>query len=209
MKNIELFKELIDLDIFEEVYDILLNITKFIENRENEKALDKAFSLWEKHENVSKWFSSHFVRYNYKLWIGKKVFSYVDILDLNSKIIFKKDKDTYTWSSSKRYAMVTSESEKESVKGGYLIYTEANSDSVIFDIFELSKMAIKESDTTKLLEYGFSTYKIEKLTEVLEAINAHAFKEIIICDNTINSGTVTANWIKKDSKIKTQGNWKL
>jgi hypothetical protein len=41
MKKLEFFKELIDTDIFEEVYDVLVNLTKFIGDRENEKALDR------------------------------------------------------------------------------------------------------------------------------------------------------------------------
>lgn len=208
MKKLDFFKELIDTDIFEEVYDVLVNLTKFIGDRENEKALEKAFSLWEKHEKVNKWFSSHFVKYDYTLWIGKRVFNYEDILEVNSKVIFKKEKDAYTWSSSKKYACVTSESDKENVKGGYLLNTTADTESVIFDIFELSKMKIDDTDHKHLLEYGFSSYKIEKLTEIFEVIDSHAFKELVICNDTINSGVVSANWKKTADKIKKLGNWK-
>jgi hypothetical protein len=49
---------------------------------------------------------------------------------------------------------------------------------------------------------------IEKLTEIFEVIDAHAFKELVICNDTINSGVVSANWKKTADKIKKLGNWK-
>jgi hypothetical protein len=206
MNKLDAIKELDSMDILEEFVNCCLWVSKYIKDFKHDTALDKAYSIWEKHIGLRHWLRKHTLKSQYQLWIGKKVRASQKIPPKGGVVVFTKEKNAYTWSSSKRYAVSNTQTDNDRIKGSYLVRVYTTKDEVIFDVFGLSKFKLEDEDVTELIAAGFSPKKAKMLKEVLDDLAKDAFKEIVICNDIVNRGVVSAVWGKEGN---TEGNWRF
>lgn len=204
MDKIAVLQELNKYDVVEEFINSVLWISKYIKDFKNDNALDKAYGIWEKNMPLRSWLRKNTLKSQYQLWIGKDVKPSQKIPPKGATIVFTKEKNAYTWSSSKRYA-ISNIKKSEKSKGSYLIRVYTTKDEVLFDIYGLSKLQLNDEEVNKLIDSGFSSKKAKLLKDVLDDLCKDAFKEIVICNDVVNTGVVSAVW---DNTTKPEGNWR-
>lgn len=204
MDKIEIIKELDSMDVVEEFISCCKWLTKYVKDFKNMEALDKAYGIWEKNMPLRSWNRKNILKPQYQLWIGKKVRKSQSIPPKGSAVIFTKEKNAYTWSSSKKYA-VANATNGDTHKGSYLVRVYTTKDEVIFDIYGLTKLKLSDEDIVKLVESGFTQKRATYIKEVLDELTQDAFKEIVICNDVVNRGMVSAVWGKDGN---TDGNWR-
>ena len=206
MNKLEILKELESLDIVEEFFHCALWLSKYIKDFKNDKALEKAYGIWEKNMALRHWIRKNTLKPQYQLWIGKNVRASEDMPPKDSQVVFTKEKDAYTWSSSKRYAVSCTQTDNDKIKGSYLLKVFTSKDEVIFDLYSLSRLQFTDEELTQLVEAGFSQRTASLLKDTLEELSKDSFKEIIICTDVVNRGQVSAV-LPKGGNI--DGNWRF
>jgi hypothetical protein len=206
MDKIQTLLELDKLDIVEEFINCMSWLSKHINDFTNESALDKSYSIWEKNMALRHWLRKNTLKNQYQLWIGKKIRASEKIPTKGSVVVFTKEKNAYTWSSSKRFASANSQSDNDKVKGGYLIRVYVTKDEVMFDLYGLSKLSINDDDVVKLIDGGVSEKKAKKIKEILDELAKNSFKEVVICTDVVNRGVVSALSVKNEEPV---GNWRI
>jgi hypothetical protein len=206
MDKIKILTDLEKFDIKEEFISCFFWLKKYLKDFENTNALEKAYSIWEKNMALRHWIRTNTLKPQYQLWIGKNVKASQKIPKKGNKVVFTKEKDAYTWSSSKRYAVSCIDTNNKRNKGSYLVRVHTTKDDVIFDVFGLSKLRIDDSEKDQLIEAGFTQKQANLIKELLDDISQEAFKEIIICNDVVNQGIVSAVWDKDGND---EGNWRV
>ena len=204
MDKIAIIKELEEMDVVEEFISCSRWLSKYIKDFQNSSALDKAYGIWEKNMPLRSWLRKHILKSQYQLWIGKKVRRSQKVPPKGSVVVFTKEKNAYTWSSSKKYA-VANATDSDMIKGSYLVRVYTTKDEVIFDLFGLSKLKLSDDDIVKLVEAGFTQTRAKLIKEVLDDLSQDSFKEIVICNDVVNRGVVSAVW---DKEGDSDGNWR-
>ena len=150
------------------------------------------------------WIRTNTLKSQYQLWIGKNVKASQKVPQKGNKVIFTKEKDAYTWSSSKRYAVSCIDNNNKRNKGSYLVKVYTTKDDVIFDVFGLSKLKINDEEKDQLIEAGMSIKKANLIKDILDEISQEAFKEIVNnwifeCANDIDNPLSTPEEVAKYS----------
>jgi hypothetical protein len=205
MDKLAVLQELDKLDIVEEFINCAMWLSKYTKDFKNDNALNKAYGIWEKNMALRSWLRKNTLKSQYQLWIGKIVKPSQKIPTKGSTVVFSKEKNAYTWSSSKRYAVSNIQNNPSKSKGSYLIRVYTTKDEVIFDVYAFSKLQLSNDDVSKLIDNGMSSRKANLLKEVLDELSKDSFKEIVICNDVVNTGMISAVW---DNTGNTEGNWR-